>query len=186
MSQIALRAALTGHLVLSTLHTNSASETVVRLEDMGVPGYLLASALVMIIAQRLVRRLCGECCVPYSPTPAEIQEFSITEAQLARATFKKEKGCNKCGDKGFRGRAAVYEILELDFELKEMVRKSATASELNDVAVSKGMKLLYQAGVEKAAQGITTLSRRAACSPARAADTERRPAVGTPQRALTR
>ena len=158
VSQIALRAALTGHMVLSTLHTNSAAETVVRLGDMGVPGYLLSSALVMIIAQRLVRRLCGECAVPYRPTPAEIQEFHITEAQLARAGFKQEHGCNRCGDRGFRGRAAVYEILELDFELKEMVRKSATASELNRAAVGKGMKLLFQAGVEKASQGLTTLA----------------------------
>lgn len=156
VSQIALRAALTGHMVLSTLHTNSAAESVVRLEDMGVPGFMLASALVMVIAQRLVRRVCPDCAEVVKLTAEEISEFHITEEMQATARLLRGKGCKSCAESGYRGRAAVYEILRVGGDIKELIRTGTTADAINDSARADGMLTLYDAGVLKVLKGITT------------------------------
>ena len=156
VSRIALKAALTGHMVFSTLHTNSASESITRLEDMDVPRYLLAAALEMIIAQRLLRRLCSKCRVPAELTADEISEFELSEEDVQNATLTAPKGCNHCNN-GWRGRQAAYEIFRVNGELRELIRTGAKTSDLEECAQRHGMKKLFRAGVLKALQGITTL-----------------------------
>ncbi|MBI2896688.1 MAG: Flp pilus assembly complex ATPase component TadA [Deltaproteobacteria bacterium] len=157
VSAIAVRAALTGHLVLSTLHTNSAAESLMRLADMGVPPYLLANALIMIIAQRLVRRICAECAKPYQPTPEEAKSFHLTPQILAGAKMRKGAGCDACMNSGYRGRIAVYELLNVTNELRELVRSGAPVEKILAAAQAGGMAMLYDAGVRRALAGETTL-----------------------------
>jgi len=157
VSQITIRAALTGHLVMSTLHTNSAGETLTRLVDLGIPGYLLCTGLLLIIAQRLVRLNCNRCAVPYKPTPSEIKEFRLTPEMLEGATLRKGPGCPNCRNSGYRGRTAVYEVLEIDEEIREMIRVEAPASGIVKHARSRGMQTIFEAGVDKALAGVTTL-----------------------------
>ena len=154
---IAIKAALTGHLVLSTLHTNSAAASLIRLADMDVPGYLLADALLLIIAQRLVRRVCDGCAEPYVPTDAEVAEFALTEAQLVGASMLRGAGCGKCMRSGDRGRLAVYELLNVTSEVREVIRRGGRTGELLGCARASGMRLLYDGGVARALDGVTTL-----------------------------
>ena len=114
VASIAMRASLTGHLVLSTLHTNSAVESLIRLEDMGTPPYLVAGALLLIVAQRLVRNVCENCAEPYEPADDELKALGIDEAQVQGATLRKGSGCKRCTDSGYFGRTGVYEILKID------------------------------------------------------------------------
>jgi type II secretory ATPase GspE/PulE/Tfp pilus assembly ATPase PilB-like protein len=158
VSAIAVKAALTGHLVMSTLHTNSAAESLLRLADMGVAPYLLANALVMIVAQRLVRRVCGGCAQPYRPTAAECEEFGLDDATLRTAKLRSGSGCSQCLDSGYRGRAAVYEVLSITNDLRTLIRRDAPVEDIIASARATGMKLLFQAGVDKALEGITTLA----------------------------
>jgi type IV pilus assembly protein PilB len=158
VSGIAVKAALTGHLVMSTLHTNSAAESLMRLADMGVASYLLANALVMIVAQRLVRRVCTGCAQPYTPTPAECEEFGLDAERLEHAKLRKGAGCVQCFDSGYRGRAAVYEVLTIGNELRTLIRRDAPVEDIIAAARRTGMKLLFDAGLEKALAGVTTLA----------------------------
>ncbi len=163
VAKIAVKAALTGHLVLSTLHTNSAAESLMRLEDMGVPPYLLANALLMIVAQRLVRSICPSCRTPYEPTEDERVEFRLDEERLRGATLMSGKGCDTCYDTGYRGRVAVYEALVIDNELRTLVRRGTPLDEIMDCALSKGMRLLFEAGIDRALRGETTLAEVRRC-----------------------
>ena len=156
VASIALRAALTGHLVLSTLHTNSAAETVLRLSDMGVPPFLLAGALSLVILQRLVRRVCTQCAEPHAPSDDDIAILGITPEQLASATPKKGRGCALCGQSGFRGRAGCYEILNVDARMRELIRTSATAEEMVVHAKTRGMMLVHEAALRRALAGETS------------------------------
>jgi type IV pilus assembly protein PilB len=158
VSAIAVKAALTGHLVMSTLHTNSAAESLMRLTDMGVASYLMANALVMIVAQRLVRRVCPGCAEHYTPTSAEREEFQLDDELLAKSKLRKGRGCTQCFESGYRGRAAVYEVLCISNELRSLIRRNASVEEIIAQARLGGMKLLFQAGVEKALAGVTTLA----------------------------
>ncbi|MEM6993170.1 MAG: GspE/PulE family protein [Myxococcota bacterium] len=158
VAAIAVKAALTGHLVLSTLHTNSASESLLRLADMGVAGYLLANALVMIVAQRLMRRVCDECAVPYVPTAHEVAEFELSEHDVATANFRKGRGCDKCYNTGYRGRTAVYEVLRVTNDLRTLIRKDAPTEDIVACAEDDGMRLLFNGGVTKALRGETTFA----------------------------
>jgi len=151
-AEIAIRAALTGHLVLSTLHTNDAVSAVTRLMDMGIPGYLVASTVIGVIAQRLVRKLCPKCRETYQPG-AEVKQFLNNNVeQLYRPA---EKKCENCTD-GYKGRIAIHEILELDSNLEEMIAEGINEPELKKYAREHGMKGLLEDGKEKLRQGITS------------------------------
>jgi len=151
-AEIAIRAALTGHLVLSTLHTNDAVSAVTRLMDMGIPGYLVASTVIGVIAQRLVRRLCPNCKESYQPGPEVKQFLNNNVDQLYRPS---EEKCDSCTD-GYKGRIAIHEILEVDTKLEEMITEGANEPELKRYARAQGMKDLLEDGKEKLRQGITS------------------------------
>lgn len=156
VSAIAIKAALTGHMVMSTLHTNSAAESLMRLKDMGVAHYLLANALAMLVAQRLVRRVCPDCSEPYQITEAERAEFCVTDEMFKGASLNKGRGCSNCFNTGYRGRAAVYEVLTVDNALRSLIRKEATVEAIIEQARAGGMKLLYEAGILRVLEGVTT------------------------------
>lgn len=158
VAAIAVKAALTGHLVLSTLHTNSASESLLRLADMGVAGYLLANALVMIVAQRLMRRVCDACAQPIPLTQQEISEFELTPEQIAEAEPRSGTGCEECYKTGYRGRTAVYEVLRVTNALRTLIRSNAATEDIVACAEQDGMRLLFDGGVTKALRGETTFA----------------------------
>jgi type II secretory ATPase GspE/PulE/Tfp pilus assembly ATPase PilB-like protein len=151
-AQICVRAALTGHLVLSTLHTNDSSSAVTRLTDLGIEPALLAPSLVMVIAQRLVRKLCTECKEPFEPPDAIRKKVTLPAGHYFRA-----KGCAACRNTGFRGRNAIYEVLIVDDAIREAVVRKASAQEIRKTAQKNGTKTLFESGVDKAAAGVTTL-----------------------------
>jgi type IV pilus assembly protein PilB len=151
-----VQASLTGHLVFSTLHTNDAPSAITRMIDMGVPGYLVASSVVAILAQRLVRTVCPKCRTRYTPPERDIKEFGITEEQLKNAKFMKGRGCNSCQKTGHKGRIAVFEMMLLDSRVRELIFANSTTSEIRKYAISKGMKTLYQDAIRKVLEGYTT------------------------------
>ena len=153
----AIRAALTGHLVFSTLHTNDAPSSTVRLIDMGIKPYLVASSLQAAIAQRLIRRNCNSCKVAYRPPDEAIDEVGLDPADYAEAEFFHGAGCERCGQSGYRGRTAIHEIMVMDSELRRRVIRSEPATRLKKVAVAKGMRSLRLDGWEKVLLGVTTL-----------------------------
>jgi type IV pilus assembly protein PilB len=156
-AEIAIKAALTGHLVLSTLHTNGAPETITRLMNMGIEPFLVATSVHLICAQRLVRRICKECAeVVDVPVPALIEEgFSPEEAKTVK--IQKGKGCGTCNNTGYKGRAGLYEVMEVDDEIRELVLVGASAVELKKKAIERGMITLRRSGLIKVAAGMTTL-----------------------------
>jgi len=155
---IALRAALTGHLVLSTLHTNSAVETLTRLEDMEVAPYLLAASLLLLVAQRLLRRVCSDCAEPTVAAEEDVAALRLTPEQLATAQLRRGRGCARCQQTGYRGRFAVYECLWIDTTLRQLVRRQARAEEILPLARKLGWRPLIEAGIASAFQGETTLA----------------------------
>jgi len=156
-AEIAIKAALTGHLVLSTLHTNGAPETITRLMNMGIEPFLVATSVHLICAQRLIRRICKDCAqVVDVPVPALIEEgFTPEEAKTVK--IQKGKGCGVCNNTGYKGRAGLYEVMEVDDEIKELVLVGASAVELKKKAIERGMITLRRSGLIKVAAGITTL-----------------------------
>lgn len=151
-AEICIQAALTGHLVFSTLHTNDAPSAVTRLINIGVAPYLVASTLSLVVAQRLLRQLCQQCREAYEPLPAVRQKLGITEELLYRA-----KGCECCMNTGYRGRVGVYEVLALTRELQDLVGKGEPAHVLREAAVRQGLGVLWQAGLKKVQQGLTSI-----------------------------
>ena len=149
-AEIAVKAAQTGHLVLSTLHTNSAAETVVRLTNMGIEAFNLASSLSLIIAQRLARRLCEHCRQPDTNTPLHL-EISA-EDRIYRAN---PKGCSECTG-GYSGRVGIYEVMEFNSDLSEALIKGASINQIEQLAQKNGMQNLHNSGIEKLKQGITS------------------------------
>jgi len=181
-AQVAIEASLTGHLVLSTLHTNSAPETVTRLLDMGMDPFNFADALLAVLAQRLVRRLCTDCRVPHEAASEEVDELlrdhrhAMGEApgtppdnevladwlrrfgsSTGRFTLYKPAGCAKCENTGFRGRAAIHELMPVSRGLRQLIQTGTRAEELQRLALSEGMRTLRQDGLEKVLAGVTTL-----------------------------
>jgi type IV pilus assembly protein PilB len=156
-AEIAIKAALTGHLVLSTLHTNGAPETITRLMNMGIEPFLVATSVHLICAQRLIRRICKECAeVVDVPVPALIEEgFTPEEAKTVK--IQKGKGCGVCNNTGYKGRAGLYEVMEVDDEIRELVLVGASAVELKKKAIERGMITLRRSGLIKVAAGMTTL-----------------------------
>lgn len=154
-AHIAAQAALTGHLVLSTLHTNDAPSTVTRLQDMGVEPYLIASTLRAVLSQRLVRKLCEDCREPIS-TREHLPEF-FSKEDLADATFFTAQGCEACNGRGYSGRIGVYELLSIDEDISRLIVGGADANVLREAAMRKGMRTAGQDALLKAARGLTSL-----------------------------
>ncbi len=155
-AKIAIEASLTGHLVFSTLHTNDAPSAITRLIDIGVQPFLVASSIIAVMAQRLVRRICPKCKEPYTPTPADIKASGLTAEQIGTAKFMHGKGCSNCNKTGYRGRQGIYEMLRLDGKLREMAFKGSSAQEMRRHAKSKGMRNLLDDGLMKVCKGMTT------------------------------
>ncbi|MFW6381650.1 MAG: type II secretion system ATPase GspE [Bacillota bacterium] len=151
-ARIAIRAALTGHLVLSTLHTNDAVSSITRLVDMGIEPYLVASTVKGVLAQRLVRRLCDSCKEKYDPPP---EEQALLQPEEGTNLYR-SGGCNKCNSTGYYGRLAVQELLIVDDKIKELVVEDADEQKLKEYAINKGMKALQEDGIAKVKKGLTT------------------------------
>ena len=156
-AEIGIRAALTGHLVFSTLHTNDAPSAVIRLIDMGIKPFLVASSIQAVIAQRLVRKICNNCKVKYKATAEEIQSAGYDPLEYADHEFSKGAGCDRCGDSGYRGRTAIHEIFVNDPELRQLIMRVEPTSKVKRLAVKKGMRTLRMDGWEKALLGQTTI-----------------------------
>jgi type IV pilus assembly protein PilB len=153
---IAIKAALTGHLVLSTLHTNDAPSTITRMIDMGIEAFNVASAVNLVVAQRLVRRICKDCKAPASYKDEELATLGDLAA-MKQLELMKGKGCDSCGGLGYKGRAGIYEVMAMSPELRRMVLRGASVAELRDQAVEEGMLTLRMDGIVKASKGVTTL-----------------------------
>jgi type IV pilus assembly protein PilB len=156
-ASMGIQASLTGHLVFSTLHTNDAPSAISRLTDIGVPGYLVASSVIAVLAQRLVRVICDRCAQPLEYPPEVLNQAGITAEMLVDAKLMKGEGCNHCNRSGYRGRIAVYEIMRLTSTIRELIFQNASTSKIRNLAIEQGMTTLYQDGLLKVLDGITTL-----------------------------
>jgi len=154
---MAIQSALTGHLVFSTLHTNDAASAVTRLMDLGIEPYLLASSLVCVLAQRLVRQVCPDCSVPHTPSPVQLQALGIYDTPLDLRSVRRGTGCLKCRHTGYRGRIGLFELLVVDPSIQQHIQTRATASQIKATALSKGMTTLASDGVGKMLEGLTTI-----------------------------
>jgi type IV pilus assembly protein PilB len=154
---IAIKAALTGHLVLSTLHTNDAPSTITRMIDMGVEAFNVASAVNLVVAQRLVRRICGECKAPHTYKDEELRSLGMELDSARKINFMKGKGCDVCSSTGYKGRQGLYEVMALSPELRRMILRGASVAELREQAVEEGMLTLRMDGIKKIERGVTTL-----------------------------
>ncbi len=159
---IAIHSALTGHLVLSTIHTNDAVSTVPRFLDMGVQGYLLASTLNLVVAQRLVRRICPSCITEYKPSEEILRQINKSDAgaathKIEKKVFFRGKGCDRCRGSGFRGRVGIYEILNVNDEIRELIVQQVSAATLKKAAMKTGFITMYEDGLDKVQAGLTTI-----------------------------
>jgi general secretion pathway protein E len=150
-AEIAIHASLTGHLVFSTLHTNDSAGAITRLIDMGVEPFLVASSLIGVLAQRLVRTICPFCKKPYKPSSDEIKEL-----KGARVLYRGE-GCEQCMGTGYRGRTGIFELLIVDDDIRALIAKNVPTNVIKKTAVEKGMDTLREDGIKKVMEGITTL-----------------------------
>ena len=156
-AQIAIQSALTGHLVLSTLHTNDAPSSITRLIDMGVEPFLIASSVALTMAQRLVRRLCDECKQAYKPTAEVIKRLGLNPQEAAKITFYKAVGCEECGGTGYKGRLPIFEVMEMSDAIAQLTMERADTTQLRKQAIKDGMTLLIQDGIRKIKEGLTTV-----------------------------
>jgi type IV pilus assembly protein PilB len=156
-AEIAVKAALTGHLVLSTLHTNDAPSTVNRLMNMGIEPFLVASSVNLICAQRLARRICANCKEPHPMPPAALVQAGFTEEEAEAVSPMRGAGCEKCNKTGYKGRVGLYEVLEVTDEIRELVLVGASALELRKKAIDEGMITLRRSGLRKVQAGMTTI-----------------------------
>ncbi|HOK03785.1 MAG TPA: type IV-A pilus assembly ATPase PilB [Victivallales bacterium] len=156
-AEIAINAALTGHLVFSTLHTNDAPGAVTRLIDMGIKPFLVASSVRAVMAQRLVRRICKNCAVPTEPDPELLQIMGLDEEFVKNSKLMKGRGCSECGGSGYKGRMGIYEIFMVTSEMQNLIYERVPSSVIKEAARKSGMRTLREDGVRKAAAGMTTL-----------------------------
>jgi len=156
-AKIATEAALTGHLVIATLHTNDAAQAITRLDEMGVEPFNISAALIGVLSQRLVRRICDHCKVEVKPDPETLRRLGLSEAEIRGARLYKGMGCERCGGTGYKGRYAIHELLVVDDEIRHAIVAGKSATEIKEIARRKGMKTLREDGLYKALQGITTL-----------------------------
>ncbi len=151
-AQICIRSALTGHLVLSTLHTNDAPSAVTRLMDIGIESYMLAPSILLVVAQRLVRKLCPECKEAYEPTKEQLKNAEVKAELIYRP-----KGCPKCNNIGYRGRACVAEVMVINEQIQDLINQKASFQRIREVAKANGMQTLYESSMKKVEEGITSL-----------------------------
>jgi type IV pilus assembly protein PilB len=162
-AQIAIQASLTGHLVLTTLHTNDAPSTVLRLVDLGVETFLLTATIEAIVAQRLVRRVCTDCKESFTPTEEMLMELSLRPRDVEGKVFSRGSGkkngqkCGKCRASGYRGRKGIFEIMALDDEIRELIMKQASTNVLRNEAKKRGMRTLRESGLLAVYEGHTTI-----------------------------
>ncbi|MEZ6194332.1 MAG: ATPase, T2SS/T4P/T4SS family [Planctomycetota bacterium] len=159
-ARITIQAALTGHLVFSTLHTNDAPSAVTRMLDIGVEPYLVASSLVMVIAQRLVRRICKDCHEWYDPADEDLVflgNIGLAVSDLPDGKLPRGRGCDQCYGTGYTGRIAIYEMLPISDEVKELIVEQSSATVIKQAAIRNGMKTLRYDGISKVFQGITSI-----------------------------
>ena len=156
-ANIAIEASLTGHLVLTTLHTNTAVAAVTRLRNLGIPSYLLASSLNGVMAQRLVRKICEHCKQPYTPTPEEITKMRLRGKDAESLPSYKGTGCGHCNQSGYRGRIGVFEVFTVDAAIRDLIAKDAPEPALSKAATGNGMKYLIEDGLEKVSAGMTSI-----------------------------
>jgi len=156
-AHMGIQASLTGHLVFSTLHTNDAPSAVTRMVDMGVPNYLVASSVIAVLAQRLVRLICARCRQPVQVPASVTEDAGIPPHLAAKATFMKGKGCANCNKNGYRGRQGIFELMLITSKIRELIFKNVSAVEIRKMAIELGMKTLYVDGIFKALKGVTTL-----------------------------
>ncbi|MBD0316693.1 MAG: Flp pilus assembly complex ATPase component TadA, partial [Nitrospiraceae bacterium] len=154
-AEIAIHASLTGHLVFSTLHTNDAASAATRLIDMGIEPFLVASSVVAVLAQRLLRKICPDCKTPYEAGPDELSRLELTTT--SPVTLYRGAGCAACSQTGYRGRTGIFELLILDDEVRRLIGTKADSSLIKQAAIAKGMVTLKQEGAEKVLLGQTTL-----------------------------
>ena len=154
----AVRAAMTGHLVFSTLHTNDAAGAIVRLLDLGVPPFLVATSLLGVVAQRLVRLVCPKCRQAYRPAEDTAEQMLLKDAPEGNRSFVKGCGCDACGQTGYRGRQAIYEVMPVTSRLRQLIQERAAAYEIEAMARQEGMHTMSEDGVAKAGAGLTSLA----------------------------
>ena len=161
-AEIAVQASLTGHLVFSTLHTNDAASSFTRLTDIGIEPFLIASSVIAIMAQRLVRRVCQHCKIPYDPTPFELSEMPLVKAsrdggKITQIFKANPDGCKECRNTGYKGRLGIYELLTVTDELRSMVVRRLDAAVIKKQALADGMLTLRDDGALKVMRGVTTI-----------------------------
>ena len=156
-ASMGIQASLTGHLVFSTLHTNDAPSAVTRMVDIGVPNYLVASSVIAVLAQRLVRLVCPKCKQQIQLPESVVRDAGIPPKLAAKAHFSKGKGCSNCNKGGYRGRQGIFELMLVNSKVREMIFKNQSAVEIRKLAINQGMKTLYVDGIHKVVKGITTL-----------------------------
>lgn len=155
-AEISVKAALTGHMVLSTLHTNDAPSTISRLLNMGVEPFLITASVNLVLAQRLARRICNDCAQPIQLDPGVAADLGVNEQQLMQGQPRQGAGCKNCNNTGYRGRVALYEVMRFNDDLKEMVLQGASTAELKAASIRGGMLTLRMAGIQKILEGMTT------------------------------
>jgi type IV pilus assembly protein PilB len=156
-AKIGVEASLTGHLVLTTLHTNDAPSSIARLLDLGLESFLITATIEGIIAQRLVRKICSKCKEAYSPTEVELMELALTPEDIKDRQFYRGVGCEFCKSTGYKGRTGLYEIMVLDDEMRDMIMNSASTQVLREASRKRGSRSLRQAGLIAIYDGITTI-----------------------------
>ncbi len=156
-AEISIRSALTGHLVFSTVHTNDAPSTIMRLADMGIEKYLIASSLVLILAQRLVRKICPRCKTKIDVPPNALEEIGFSKEEAKTVSVYKGKGCEYCNNTGYKGRIAIYEVLPISDKIREMILHEASVNEIKKQAIKEGMSTLRMSGLKKIKEGVTTI-----------------------------
>jgi type IV pilus assembly protein PilB len=156
-AETAIQASLTGHLVFSTLHTNDAPSAITRLVDIGIQPFLVASSVLAIMAQRLVRKVCPKCKVRYEPPAHVLAGLGLRPELAKKANFMRGKGCNHCNKKGYRGRMGIYELMSMTAQVREMTFKGESTQNVRRMARKQGMRTLFEDGMVKAIKGQTTI-----------------------------
>jgi type IV pilus assembly protein PilB len=155
-AQMGIQASLTGHLVFSTLHTNDAPSAITRMIDMGVPAYLVASSIIAVVAQRLVRVNCVKCKQPFQPLDTQIETAGVTEEMLKGATFMRGRGCANCTKSGYKGRLGIFELMVMSGKIRELAFQGAPTQDIRRAACANGMRVMFDDGIQKVLRGITS------------------------------
>jgi type IV pilus assembly protein PilB len=155
--EIAIKAALTGHLVFATLHTNDAPSTVSRMVDMGIPPFMVATSVKLILAQRLLRKICKACKAPTEISQDYLDYIGITPEEAKKHTFYSGKGCDVCNGTGYKGRRAVFEIMDISRVVEKLIMEGASSIELEEIAMKEGMRTLRQEAIRYFLEGITSI-----------------------------